>query len=346
VNYVYLAAYRVLGISHPEGSPDLVLWECTNPVRRLVLTSRLDELFEIIDRQTALAVMMLRGLISNPVGETFDASLNEHIADIRSQRGSSSYPAVVFEARGEVEANLEGPGRDLDRFEIRWDVFNKDALRALLANDLSASLTAIRISSNTGCKFEALGDGAYLIKADGRTLHSFTAKMGSLTAFVSRRLDETMKQLVPRLVSGMLRQPEICNVAALFAMALELKSDRYKGFVTAWSALEILTGKLFRRYEDTLLAKLEGESNAPGLKSYLDRVKQVMNGKYTLVDRFIVLSIFLGGDQAAGDIARFKTCKEIRDKLFHGKQIPDSELPMDEVFGLLDKYLRNFLESV
>jgi hypothetical protein len=110
--------------------------------------------------------------------------------------------------------------------------------------------------------------------------------------------------------------------------------------------LEILTGKLFRRYEDTLLAKLEGESNAPGLKSYLDRVKQVMNGKYTLVDRFIVLSIFLGGDQAAGDIARFKTCKEIRDKLFHGKQIPDSELPMDEVFGLLDKYLRNFLESV
>jgi hypothetical protein len=188
----------------------------------------LDELFEIIDRQTALAVMMLRGLISNPVGETFDASLNEHIADIRSQRGSSSYPAVVFEARGEVEANLEGPGRDLDRFEIRWDVFNKDALRALLANDLSASLTAIRISSNTGCKFEALGDGAYLIKADGRTLHSFTAKMGSLTAFVSRRLDETMKQLVPRLVSGMLRQPEICNVAALFAMALELKATATK----------------------------------------------------------------------------------------------------------------------
>ena len=46
VNYVYLAAYRVLGISHPQGNPDLVLWERTNPVRRLVLTSRLDELFE------------------------------------------------------------------------------------------------------------------------------------------------------------------------------------------------------------------------------------------------------------------------------------------------------------
>jgi hypothetical protein len=271
--------------------------------------------------------------------------LNEHIADIKSRRGSSSDPAVVFEARGEVEANLEGPGRELDRFEIRWDVFDKDALRASLASAVSASLTAIRISSNMGCKFESLGDGAYLIKADGRTLHSFTAKMGTPTVYVSRGLDETMKGLVPRLVSGMLRQPEICNVAALFAMALEQKSDRYKGFVTAWSALEILTGKLFRRYEDTLVAKLEGASNAPGLKSYLDRVQEVMNGRYTLVDRFIVLSIFLGGDQAAEDIARFKACKEIRDKLFHGKQIPDRELPIDDVFGLLDKYLRNFLES-
>src|SRR5256885_54133 len=109
----------------------------------------------------------------------------------------------------------------------------------------------------------------------------------------------------------------LSNVAALFAMALEQKSDRYKGFVTAWSALEILTGTLFRRYEETLVSNLEGASNAPGVKSYLDRVRDVMSGRYTLVDRFIVLSIFLGGDQAAEDIARFKACKKMRDKLFH-----------------------------
>lgn len=335
----------MLGLSHTASDPDIVLWEQINPFRRLVLANNVNEYFTILDRQTALAWMMLKGLIGKLEEKDFDTALEEHISDVRAQRGSSKNPAVIFEAQGEIETNFDGPGKELDRLEIRWDVFDKDKVRATHTQEVSASLAAVRISAGNDCRFESLGDGAYLIKPDGQIVHSITAKMGTLNAYVSRRLDESAIDHVRTFVTSILQQPGICKVTELFSMALEQQHDRYQGFVTAWAALEILTGKLFRQYEKALIDKFTAISDAPGLKGYLNRVEEVMHGRYTLVDRFSVLSIFLGGESADEDITKFKKCKETRDKLFHGKQIPDESLPLEDVCGLLDKYLNSFLES-
>ena len=344
MNYVYLSSHQILGISHPPNSSDIVLWEQSNPYRRLTLTNNLSEHIEYLDRQAALALMMLKGLFGEPNVDNFHSSLNKHISQIREKRADSKTPVVVFEAHGEVEAKFEKAGKELDDFEVRWDVFDKDAVRESHISEVSASLSAIRVSTHNDCRFQVICDGSYLIKPDSKIVHSITAKMGSLNAYVSRKLSNVEIDRIGTFISSILEKPDICKVTELFSMALEDKRDRFQGFVTAWSALEILIGKLFRKYETKLFSEFSNTINAPGMEMYLGRVKTVMNGRYTLVDRFSVLSIFLGGDDAGEDIESFKKCKDIRDSIFHGKQISDELLPLEDVRALIDKYLYGFLE--
>ena len=240
MNYIYLTAYRVLGISHPVGTPDIVLWKQSAPSRRLVLTSNISDHFEIIDRQAALALMMMKGLIGKLDTKDFDIALVEHMSNVRSQRCSPEYPVVVLEAQGEVDAKFDGPSKDFGNFEVRWDVFDKDKIRLSHAQEVSASLAAIRMATPNNCRFEALGDGAHLIKPDGKIVHSITAIAGSMDGYVSKSLDEAEVDRVRRLVSSIVQQPDIGKVTELFSMSLERQRDRYQGFVTAWTALEIL----------------------------------------------------------------------------------------------------------
>lgn len=344
MRYVYQAAYKALGISHPKGSEDVVLWQTASPNRRLMLTNKIDDHFAILDRHAALTWMMLEGLVGKHESEDFNSALEERIAKVRAKREPNGSPVLLFEAIGEIDADLNGPGREFDDFELRWDVFDKDHVRDLHAIEVSAGLAGIRLSAPDSCKFERLADGSYLKKEDNHIIHSVSAKFGAAEVYVSKPFGKDAAEKSQQVISSIVNNDGLGRVAELFAMSLERKRDKFQSYVNAWAALEILVGKIFRQYEKALIERFSDVSSAPGLQGYLSRVTDVMNGRYTLVDRFSVISIFLGGENSENDLSTFKKCKEVRDNIFHGKLVKDEDLPLEDVFSLLDGYLGAFLQ--
>lgn len=133
------------------------------------------------------------------------------------------------------------------------------------------------------------------------------------------------------------------RVMRLHAHSLNKAIDNYRSFVAAWSALEILVGKLFPMYQRILTSELRQTSSAPGLHAYLDRVANVMNDKHNLVDKFAVLSVYLDHEHRADEVERFRGLKRVRDRLSHGEELDEQTLPTQEVQRVFDKYLRNYL---
>ena len=57
-----------------------------------------------------------------------------------------------------------------------------------------------------------------------------------------------------------------------------------------------------------------------------------MRDKYSLSDKFVVLSIFLSEEyDADSDIKKFKEIKRIRDSLFHGDEVSEDSLPNHDI---------------
>jgi len=130
----------------------------------------------------------------------------------------------------------------------------------------------------------------------------------------------------------------------LYAHSLNTATDNYRSFIAAWSALEILVGKIFPTYQPLLVMELRQIRQPPGVQVYLNRVAEVMEDKHTLADKFSVISMFLNDEgQPEEEVEKFRRLKKVRDLLFHGEDISEESLPMKEVQQLFDKYLRNHL---
>ena len=65
-----------------------------------------------------------------------------------------------------------------------------------------------------------------------------------------------------------------------------------------------------------------------------------MGGKYTALDKFVVISAELDPSGADGDIAVFRRGKDLRDEVSHGEAVDEDALPVGDVQGLVRKFLR------
>ena len=68
-----------------------------------------------------------------------------------------------------------------------------------------------------------------------------------------------------------------------------------------------------------------------------------MVDKYSLADKFAILSVYLDDLGAQDEVAKFRELKRFRDKLSHGEEVDETALPTRDVQRLFDKYLRNHL---
>ncbi|MFI5247315.1 MAG: hypothetical protein ACHQWV_02040, partial [Nitrospirales bacterium] len=83
MKYVFLTAHQVLGIAHKDEDPGLVLFEGREPDTRVVVTRQLDHHRAILDRQLALASMLSRGMIGQPLSLDFPENLAKEIDAVR-----------------------------------------------------------------------------------------------------------------------------------------------------------------------------------------------------------------------------------------------------------------------
>lgn len=312
---------------------------------RVFLTSDGVENLHLLNRHLALMSMMLRALVGNSLAADFPERLAAETAKVARQRSDSigTDPVVIIEVTGEVEAAIPANAREIQDFIVCFDAYDKKAVRARVAPQVSAVLTALRIGTGNPLEFRQVSDGSYLTTADGRVVHSASAEVGGLGMYVSRRLSEEQRQRIQADIALTLRTGSLERVLRLYAQSLSKATDNYRGFIAAWSALEILVAKLFPTCHQLLATDLRTLRPSPGLYAYLDRIAAVMADKYNLADKFAVLSVYLDDTAAEDEVRTFRELKGVRDRLSHGEEVDEATLPTRDVQRLFDKYLRNHL---
>lgn len=345
MRYTFLSAHAVQGIAHPAGEADVPLFHDAAKGIRVFLTADAVAHLHLLNRHLALLSMMLRAMVGNPLAADFPEALAAETAKVARQRSDAigTDPVVIIEVAGEVEATIPPNAREIQDFVICFDAFDKKALKTRLASEVSAVLTALRIGTGNPLEFRHVSDGSYLTTTDGRVVHSASAEAGGLGMYVSHRLTDEQKQRIEADIPLALGAGSLERVLRLYAQSLGKAMDNYRAFLAAWSALEILVAKLFPVYHQLLAADLRTLRPSPGLHAYLDRVAAVMADKYSLSDKFAVLSVYLDDTAAQYEVRAFRELKSFRDRLSHGEEVDEAALPTRDVQRLFDKYLRNHL---
>jgi hypothetical protein len=141
-----------------------------------------------------------------------------------------------------------------------------------------------------------------------------------------------------------LDRKELNRITNLLARSLNTAAeDKFRSFVFGWTALEIFINKVFRQYEKAFVDAVISEADVDGASRYFERVTQVMEDKYRLVDKFSVIAAVLCGESSDADIDQLKRIKKARDNLVHGQDILETSLPNTELRELMSKYLREHI---
>lgn len=341
VHYAFISAHCIQGVVHAAHEPDLVLFDDQSQGICVVLTARPNEHLQLLSRHLALLSMTIR----DPLPVDFSDRLTEEIAKIERQRldAVGADAVVVVRLSGEIDAVVPNNARAIQDFVLCFVAYDKKALRDQLQPKVSAVLTAVRIGARGQYEFRLLAEGSYLISVNAQVIHSAQFEAGSLGVHVSSRLTDAQRAQVGADLPLVLKAGDLERVIGLHAHSLNTATDNYRSFIASWSALEILIGKLFPAYQRLLATELRAVSQAPGLHAYLDRVADVMGAKHSLADKFSVLSVYLSDKEGAEDLVAFRALKNIRNRLTHGEDMAEANLPTRAVQSLFERCLRNHL---
>jgi hypothetical protein len=344
MQFTYQCAYKVKGILHAGTKPDLHV--LTNPSMDLSVTVCGDLVphWKVLNRQLAIATLMLQGGLGKPP-EEFKRLLAAEIEKLDAQMAQSAALEgfVVVTAHGAVEASLPEKLVRVDDYVVCFDAYDKDAIKREVRPKVSATLTALRIALERPCKFEFVTEGSYLSTTEGEIIHSYSASFGGASAYVAAEVTEPEASVIAQYIQRISNAASFDKPLRLHTESLEASRDNFRAFLSAWSALEMLVGKLFPIYQELLIADLKSTNSTPGLHAYLDQMASVMKSKHRLADKFSVISSYLDEEEKSDDLAKFLALKRTRDALSHGEEILDTTLPTREVQSLFDKYFQNHI---
>ena len=174
MRYSYSAAWSVVGgLSLPQDSERIELYNSQDC--RFVLTRDPDDLLANVERGTAIARLMLKGLLLGQQGAaTFPIALEAGIAEIKAERKNKTGPhcVLVIEAQGEIEASIVGPMQELEDFIVTFDAVNKEAVRRNHQSEIDAMKLAVTLESEVPSRFSLLSEGAYLVNDVGKIVYS------------------------------------------------------------------------------------------------------------------------------------------------------------------------------
>lgn len=345
MNFVFLSAYKVLGISKPPKVSDIVLFEETDPSTKVLITRDLDAHWYVLDRHLAITSMFFRGMAFDQQKGELEEQLEKEISTIRENRAKTvGRDAILFiKIRGNIETNSRAPKQEFGGIELYYDAYDKNGLRSSLQNRLSGILTAVRIGGNNEYQFEKVGEGSYLIASDGKLIHSISVEGFAPTINTSRPISDDQTVTIGSFIQQIPKEENLDRVVRLFAYSLDRNTDILRSFISAWSALEILINKIFKVYRDCWEIEFEKISIVPNLEEYRTVINEAMEKSLSLTYKFAVISICLDEKHDANDIATFKKIKKVRDHFFHGQDIEEATLPISEAQCLFDKYFGNHI---
>lgn len=336
MKYIYIVTFKIDGISLPQGIDEVVINEANQT--RVILCSDCSKYSIHADRGLATISMMLKGLTGQGAKGEFEDRLNTQVASIQSSRSKKfpNGPFIVFEGNGETPVELSSATRDFGPFVITFDAVDKGKIKELYKKPINQYLTSLFLIAEKDYSVKKVFEGFYL-KEKGKIYYSYTASSYG-TVMISNPFTEESAKKLKGYISAINKANRLEDVYRLLVRATSERSDKFRSFIFAWTALEIFFNKIFKLYEEKFLEKHTIDGLPILAQHFFKRIKDVMKGKYTLRDKFIVIVSMLS-DDTEDDLNKFVKAKKARDTFLHGEDIEESQLPIQEIVGMVRKYL-------
>jgi hypothetical protein len=158
-------------------------------------------------------------------------------------------------------------------------------------------------------------------------------------AFISKHPSIDNLAVMRQLTSTIISDPSLDRIVRLLNESLEVGRERFEKFLSAWMALEVFVSKNFSSYQKRFWDNLSAGVSAPIKERYLKRIHDVMQDKYRLLDKFVIISSELAPLTTDADIVVFQRSKDIRDGFSHGDSIDEKTVPVEEIQELIKKLL-------
>lgn len=343
MKYKFVEAYRVKGLVGPSDKTIVI-----NEQRFMAyIIGDPDEVLIQIDKRIAIANLILNGIFGErPLGKRDDL-INSQIKEIRSERkkqGTDGY--LIIEVIGEIKKYSPSVEREEEGLHIAFDAIDKDEIRSEFSNKIKNVIAALSLIYNKIVGIEKVTDGVVLYKNESNIIFPFTPKGHLASLHISSPLAEGTIEKVTPLFNHLKNHSELDRVTELLVSSFKSRTDSLRAYLSAWTAVEIFVNKAFPFFEQKFFAELKAGEHPENREKYLDRIRTVMKDKYTLVDKFSVVSLRLSPTNADEDIKSFIRIKKQRDQLTHGENIKDWELEVENIQRLLTDYIQLYLNLV
>ena len=344
MNVYHLSIHRVPGII---GLPDTVDVELvpvsTENKTRAFLTMTRDPYYLHLRRLAAIS----RSIHNKVSGREAQGSLPEEqfasvLAGIQIQEGIRfDSPLLIAEATGTANPVETEKANGLGDIGFGLSLFEDAKLVEDAKQAIEAAITGLALALPTGefREIETLGTVSYFVDpVTNRTVYSLNNNFIKASGSVSTSVTAETLATAAKYAKGLRADVKLRTVGRLLSQS-SLATDNLTAFLTAWAGLEVFANKTFKdAYEPLAFATLENASPA-ARKPFLERLRDVMNGKYNIRDKFVVIASELDVADADADIDAFQEVKKQRDAV-HDMSVPPDTLPTERVRGLLRKYLR------
>jgi len=337
MDYRYTTVHRVKGVTFGPDKIDIDLLNDDSAGLRAYLTTRLDVHSNEIDEHVAIANVLLNSMFGHSPNSL--EQLSTEVTSIQEARrkkyGESVFLVTVVQ--GVVQPFQPDAEREFDGFIVYLDGSPNKQIRDKLTERVSQVVASLSFAIDNLLAVEKVTDTVIFYREDGKRVHSYNLT-GSANAFGSRRISDDDPPKVDGYYRSLRRNPALQQMTHLISSSLSTSDDQLRSFLTIWSAFEMFISKVFSDYERQLLQDLEAAQNPHLPKQYLVRIKDVMNGRVRLTDKFSVISDRLDPVNAQTDVAEFAKLKKQRDTL-HTKDISLEHLPIEATQRLVRKYV-------
>ncbi len=347
MKYKYLSAHKIIGVTWPAAQSEGVSIEYPDSRACALITPTLDDCLFELDRKTAAFQILVSRMGGRERQGTVEAQVAHALEELRERRDQEFGKGVfiVLEADGEVDTWNPTHSKETDDYVWVYEGASETEIRQkyqALVNDILASFF---VGSDLVDGVKKVADGVYFINDEGKPVYSMSLMEG-VNATVSSALDLDAIDYVRTASAELATQDDLIKPIGLLTSSLDSESDDLRSFLSVWTSLEMFVNKIFSQYKPQFFDWIDKPSDEEKPRRFAERIREVKNGKYSLLDRYAVAAYILARRDAEDDIASFKIVKDIRDGLVHRGGVTSDPLPIADTRHLFRKIVRLHLARV
>lgn len=337
MRYEYIFVTEIRGLLPPKGAEIVVSVPAIGG--SITYTGEGNSIPEIVDLKSAVGGQLLGGLAGKSIRDR-DAELERAVQRIRQNRRTSSSreALVIVRAAGETDDFELKHTREDDGFVVYLGDSPIKEIQKTHRSYVRSLLAALHLASPNDTSTKTLVDCVLFYRDDRKPVFCYEMEAYA-TAHVASPITQNIADETARFTSQLSEGKLYADVIRLLGKSMDLNSDLLLSFLSAWAALEIFVSKAFKKYE-SLFFDDAGLGPMRAHPEVIRRMRGVMSDKFRLADKFAIIAGALGKDDIDLDLKTFVNLKEVRDKLFHGKDIQIKSLPCEATRSLAKKYLR------